>query len=510
MRSFGLLCTLFLLGAIPVFGQDQTAPPPAHISFVEGTATIDHDGESDPAVLNMPVLEGDRIRTANGRVEVLFADGSAVAIDPDSDVEFLGGTRVRVVAGAIEHRAAAAPDPASSPYLPQDLQYYGNEFDRDGTWQYDASYGNVWYPTVAADWRPYYYGYWAPVRTYGWTWIGYDRWTWPTHHYGRWGYARNRWFWIPGRTWAAAWVSWGTAPDYVSWCPLGYDGRPVVDLSIGYRSAWNAWTVVPRDRFGVRGYSVHRYAIEPYRLASTTPFVIHRSAPLINRRASYGVSRSAVAVPRYDRSPASIDPRSRGISRSPGQDNRASELPYRGRAYTAPNGIDRVPRADGRPTVPGSTTPPTAVYRTPGSSNRAGDYRVPRPGSRAPSAPPYDGRARVIDRQSTTFGRPAIPDRRPPAVERGPSPTTGHPAYQPRYQPRYEAPRAEPRQPPAGVMRPGPAPRAEAAPRPQTRQAAPQSAPAPRAGGNAGPRAAPGGNGGGHGRSDGTAVRRPR
>ena len=38
------------------------------------------------------------------------------------------------------------------------------------------------------------------------------RWSWPTHHYGRWGYARNAWFWIPGRTWGAAWVSWASAP----------------------------------------------------------------------------------------------------------------------------------------------------------------------------------------------------------------------------------------------------------------------------------------------------------
>src|SRR6185295_14708019 len=60
-----------------------------------------------------------------------------------------------------------------------------------------------------------------------------DAWAWPTHHYGRWGYASNAWFWIPGRTWGAAWVSWSFADDYVSWCPLGYDSRPVFALSIG-------------------------------------------------------------------------------------------------------------------------------------------------------------------------------------------------------------------------------------------------------------------------------------
>jgi len=95
----------------------------------------------------------------------------------------------------------------SAQYLPADLRIYGGELDRYGSWGYEASYGNVWYPSVGPDWRPYYDGYWSSVPTYGWTWIGVDVWSWPTHHYGRWGYGRNRWFWIPDRRWAPAWVS---------------------------------------------------------------------------------------------------------------------------------------------------------------------------------------------------------------------------------------------------------------------------------------------------------------
>ena len=110
---------------------------------------------------------------------------------------------------------------------------------------------------------PLYYGSWSAVPSYGWTWIGIDRWSWPTHHYGRWGYGRNSWFWIPGRTWGAAWVSWAAASDYVSWCPLGFDGRPVFGFSAagsdsrwrygagGYRG-WNGWTVMSRGQFGAR------------------------------------------------------------------------------------------------------------------------------------------------------------------------------------------------------------------------------------------------------------------
>ena len=57
----------------------QEAPPPAYLAVVEGVATIEHNnGESEPAVRDMPFVEGDRLRTENGRVEIQFPDGTAI------------------------------------------------------------------------------------------------------------------------------------------------------------------------------------------------------------------------------------------------------------------------------------------------------------------------------------------------------------------------------------------------------------------------------------------------
>ena len=64
--------------------------------------------------------------------------------------------------------------------------------DRYGSWEYESSYGYVWYPRVDFGWRPYYHGRWSSLRPYGWTWIGSDPWGWPTHHYGRWGVSTAR------------------------------------------------------------------------------------------------------------------------------------------------------------------------------------------------------------------------------------------------------------------------------------------------------------------------------
>src|SRR6185436_17864742 len=162
------------------------------------------DRNSEPAVRDIPFVQGDRLRTENGRAEIQFPDGTAIEVGEFSLVEAVTPSRVRLLAGTMDHvqaRMADAPAAMSATYLPQDLQSYGSTFDRDGSWQYSAPEGYVWYPTVTPGWRPYYYGSWSAVPSYGWTWVGTEAWSWPTHHYGRWGYGRNAWYWIPGRTW---------------------------------------------------------------------------------------------------------------------------------------------------------------------------------------------------------------------------------------------------------------------------------------------------------------------
>lgn len=330
----------------PIGSQNVVpADPPAHVSFVDGTAVLERDGQRDSSPANMPLLAGDRLRTENGRLEILFADNSTLHMDADTTIDFESDDLVRLLDGRIRlaipgpdrqvsyridapaasavinqpgeyklsilrggeqpeielavlrgsadlvndggqttlragQRAYARGDLApslayaynsaswdtfdrwsegrrnqrlgiSTQYLPSEVQPYASAFDQYGTWQYNTSYGYVWYPSVAVGWRPYYDGRWVAVRPYGWTWVGVGPWAWPTHHYGRWGFSAGAWFWIPARTWGPAWVSWGYAPGYVSWCPLGFNNRAVLTFgfSFGY-DPWRAWTVLPYGRFG--------------------------------------------------------------------------------------------------------------------------------------------------------------------------------------------------------------------------------------------------------------------
>jgi hypothetical protein len=152
----------------------------------------------------------------------------------------------------------------------------------------------VWYPSASPDWRPYYNGYWAANLPYGWTWIGLDVWGWPTHHYGRLGLSSSRWFWIPERRWAPSWVTWAAAPGYVSWCPLGFDNRPVFALSVNAGNPWLGWVVVPRTHFGAPGAYVHHYAV-PH-LPAAAPVVLQAAAPELPRAVARGAGAATVAV----------------------------------------------------------------------------------------------------------------------------------------------------------------------------------------------------------------------
>jgi hypothetical protein len=386
-RVARLLYAAVFLFATSLSAQDASTDPPAHISFVDGAAVLERDGQPDAAPMNMPLLAGDRVRTEDGRVEILFTDGSTLHLDANTLVDFQSDELVRLLGGRVRlsipgpdrqvlyridapsasvtidspgeyrvsvlgggaapevelavlrgyaelanddgrtplragqrayARASAAPSSAyafnsaswdafdrwsearrdqrlgiSTQYLPEEVRPYASSFDRNGSWRYETSYGYVWYPTVSVDWRPYHNGRWVTLRPYGWTWIGLDPWDWPTHHYGRWGISAGVWFWIPGRSWGPAWVSWAYSPGYVSWCPLGWNNRPVILNRFGHGyDPWRAWSAVPERRFG-GGDNVRRVMARDFDVRTPRAFVARDTAPEIRGAA---VPRSSAPI----------------------------------------------------------------------------------------------------------------------------------------------------------------------------------------------------------------------
>ena len=484
---------------------DQVIEPPAHVAVVDGAATLERDGQPDTAPLNMPLLAGDRIRTANGRVEILFGDASVLHLDTDTTVDFQSDELVRLLAGRVRleipgversvsyridapwasaqitrsgeyrvgivsgdrgteieldvlrggaelvnelgrtplvagerafARAQAAPSyayvynsaawdafdewsearrderlGASSQYLPDSVRPYAASFDAYGSWQYASSYGYVWYPRVEVGWRPYYNGRWATVRPYGWTWIGADPWAWPTHHYGRWGFSAGLWFWIPGRRWGPAWVSWAYAPGYVSWCPLGWNNRPVIQFaafSARGSDPWRAWTVAPQRHFNTGYVNVRRVGRFDLDARTRTTFSQGTHAPGDRGYAAprgqtaihaAGTARPSSNAPLY----TNLSPRDSRVGSAPSRrivgsapvDTRSARPPSAPGAVRAPQARSRTDATAGGP-VDGRRTPERA---TPFYQDRSGYGRIERtPGaSTAPRDSGLSGARRGTD-----------------------------------------------------------------------------------------------------------------
>jgi uncharacterized membrane protein YgcG len=127
--------------------------------------------------------------------------------------------------GDIEVGGAGASDEYSDTD-PSALTDFRSTLEPYGTWEDDPTYGTVWVPSesvVGNDFAPYVSaGHWVYDDDY--TWVSDYDWGWAPFHYGRWVYLGGTgWGWIPGRTYAGAWVTWRCGYDdwgYVGWAPL--------------------------------------------------------------------------------------------------------------------------------------------------------------------------------------------------------------------------------------------------------------------------------------------------
>src|SRR3954471_10944989 len=79
---------------------DTEAVAPAHVALVDGVATLEREGRSENP-LNVPLLSGDRLKTLDGRVEVLFADGSTLHLDRSTTIDVQSDDLIRLIDGRV-------------------------------------------------------------------------------------------------------------------------------------------------------------------------------------------------------------------------------------------------------------------------------------------------------------------------------------------------------------------------------------------------------------------------
>jgi hypothetical protein len=182
--------------------------------------------------------------------------------------------REEVIAGpryeertVVEERFEPAPREVVTVYE-RDLEPYGR-------WVEVREYGRCWVPhRRPSGWRPYTVGHYVSTDG-GWCWEAEDDerdWGVITYHYGRWYEDREYgWVWVPGSTWAPAWVAWREGGGYCGWAPL--------PPTIGSRREIDSVYVeryVPADRYV---YVEERYITEP-RVHS---HVVYNNTTIINK-----------------------------------------------------------------------------------------------------------------------------------------------------------------------------------------------------------------------------------
>ena len=95
-------------------------------------------------------------------------------------------------------------------------------FDLDlagwGVWSEDETYGTIWTPSDA-EFVPYgSHGHFVDLEGKV-LWVSDVPWGKATLHHGRWVLHDGRWSWVPGMTYAPAWVQWSDDGEKTMWSP---------------------------------------------------------------------------------------------------------------------------------------------------------------------------------------------------------------------------------------------------------------------------------------------------
>ena len=113
---FPALGVLFVLGTPIGASQQQPSEPvaqelvapdysgqiPAHVSAVTGTVTLEREGKITAVEENIILLAGDRLRTTQGRMEILYTDGSSIAVDENTTFDLLDDALMRMLGGRVK------------------------------------------------------------------------------------------------------------------------------------------------------------------------------------------------------------------------------------------------------------------------------------------------------------------------------------------------------------------------------------------------------------------------
>ena len=157
-----------------------------------------------------------------------------------------------------------------------------NELSPYGYWDHDSNYGDIWFPNVDSNFRPYGSNVYWTMTQYGNTWVSHYPWGWAPFHYGRWVHTRyNGWGWIPGYEWGPAWVDWRSGNGYYGWAPMA----PRVNVNVSIGLPIDLWIFAPSRRIYDHNIYNHSHYGRPNIYNNTT---IINNTYIVNNNHYYG------------------------------------------------------------------------------------------------------------------------------------------------------------------------------------------------------------------------------
>jgi hypothetical protein len=446
-----------------------------------GTVTIAAPGQYD-------VIAGDttnptEVTVITGAAQIA-GTGFTLSVNPNQAATITGtdtfqgsvgpATQDAFVAAMVARDQPPAPPAGSAPPPPAVAQMPGGaDLAATGTWAAAPTYGQVWYPPVAAGWAPYRDGHWAYVAPWGWTWVDAAPWGFAPFHYGRWANINNRWGWIPGvqagvavrPVYAPALVTFfGVGAVGVSvavggsvgWCPLGpnevyhpwYHASPQYVRNVNVHNVTNVTSITTINNTTINNYSNARYAT----VVPATTLAQSRPVAAVARPAT--TQQLAAARPVTTGEPVHPTAATAGVT--PGVARQLHIAPASGapapRVAPGPAVHPVTPTAAGHPAVvplrPATT--PAAARPTPPVTHPAEAPPAPTPATPAHPTPA------VVQPGPTAHPTEPVPHPGQPTPPTAEKPAVAHPAQPPAETPHAPTPATQARPTPA-VMQPGPA-----------------------------------------------------
>lgn len=379
-------------------------------------------------------------------------------------------------------QAAASYDPPPAPVVTE----YQQDLDPYGSWVTVAGYGQCWRPADRPDgWEPYTVGHWEYCDA-GWTWVAESdeaQWGDICYHYGRWYRDPSQgWVWIPGTTWAPAWVAWREGNGYCGWAPLPPQAGFGPDVSVAAVDQY-----VPAQQFV---YCSEQYVNSP----RVDEHFVRNDTTIINQTTNITnitvvndvVVNRGIAVNNVQRAtgrPVEKVELARASSAEQARALAASGKPV----VFAPLAVQQAAKEGPEKVRSAPAAAPQQAYvpPKPEAENRAAanpPAPAPAPERSAVNNPPVEERSageKAREDHQPTDAAKAKPEAPAPVQTEKPQPPAAPPAEKHREQPK-QAP--EPPLPPAGPSapeppRPGPAPAPPTAPKPPPKPPAPAPAP---------------------------------